>query len=305
LWDAGADLDHAAATTAKLLEHEFVGRPSAEWRGRASYLLDSLGVGAEFAESNGMFAINFFSRSDPEGGSWPYLYWSAKDVVTSQALDAHNLHLQTLLALRVTGATPADTARIVAATFNRRSPGGIQPLAIAWALPPRGRLRLVQTLGADSLGGFGNAELESVSDTGAVLSAHGYHTPKGFIECVTCPHAYTMTRFQLTHQGFARIDLHAVPSPYAAFADFIGALTRGDQVAAEEKVADPTLVVTAQGLGWNSAKGGGWRPAPDTDESPLDMRFFRGQKDAYVVHFRPQGDGWVITGWEPVGRTLE
>jgi len=305
LWDSGGDPDHAAAATAKLLEHEFNGRASTEWQSRASYLLDSLGVGAEFAESNGMFAVNFFSRSDPEGGSWPYLYWSAKDGVTSQPLDAKNLHLQTLLAVRVNGAAPADTARIVAATFNRRSPGGLQPLAMAWALPPRGRPRLVQTLGADSLGGYGTAELESAADTGAVLSARTYRTPKGFIECVTCPHAYTMTRFRLTPQGFSRLELHPVPSPYATFAAFIAALVRGDHIAAEAMVSEPTLIVTAQGLGWNSPKGGGWRPAPGTDESPLDMRFFRGQNDAFVVHFRQQGDGWVITGWDTAARTLE
>jgi len=305
LWEGGADLDHAAAATAKLLEHEFTGRTPEEWQARASYLLDSLGVGAEYAESNGMFAANFFSRSDPEGGSWPYLFWSTKDGVVSQPLDAKNLHLQTLVTVRANGAALADTARIVAATFNRRSPGGLQPLAMAWALPPRGRPRLVQTLGADSLGGYGTAELESAADTGAVLSARTYRTPKGFIECATCPHAYTMTHFRLTPQGFTRSDYELVPSPYATFAAFIAALGRGDHIAAEALVSEPTLVVTAQGLGWSATKGGGWRPAPGTDESPLDMRFFRGQNDAYIVHFRQQGEGWVITGWDPAARTLE
>ena len=35
------------------------------------------------------------------------------------------------------------------------------------------------------------------------------------------------------------------------------------------------------------------------------MTFYRGPKEAYAVHFRSQGGDWVITGFEPVDRTLE
>jgi hypothetical protein len=35
------------------------------------------------------------------------------------------------------------------------------------------------------------------------------------------------------------------------------------------------------------------------------MVFFRGQKEAYQVRFEPRGAEWVISGFEPIARTVE
>ena len=177
---------------------------------------------------------------------------------------------------------------------------------MTWALPAKGpeRWSVQQTLGADSLGGFGTAGFEAVSDTGADLTARTYRTPPGFVECATCPHAYTRARFHWTSQGFVRTEFEQVATPYATFATFITALVAGNRIAAQDRVSDPTLVLEAIKLEWHVRKGP-WRPAPGSDESPLNMTFFRGQKDAFTVHFRSQGQGWVITGFEPVTRSVE
>jgi hypothetical protein len=307
-WESGGDLESASAATARLLARELTGRAAQEWRDHASTILDSLGVGAEFAEARGALAVNFFSRSDAEGGSWPYLFWATPGAVASQALEGKGMHLQAIATrgLAASGGAAVDSVRLVSAAFTRRTVGGLQPFVMTWSMPPKGAYRwnLLQTLGADSLGTYGTAGFESVSDTGAELSARTYRTPRGFVECVTCPHAYTTTRFVWTPRGFARTESKGVPSPYATFAEFIAALVNGDRVAASERVSDPQLVFDAQRLGWNALRGG-WRPAPGADESPGQMTFFRGPKEAYAVHFRAQGGGWVITGFEPAPRTVE
>src|SRR5205085_5925835 len=74
LWDAG-DPAAAAAATAQVLAHDLAARPPGGWRDRAGTLFDSLGVGGEFADAPCALLVNLFSRSDPEGGSWPYLVW--------------------------------------------------------------------------------------------------------------------------------------------------------------------------------------------------------------------------------------
>ncbi len=301
-WEGGGDLSAASASTALLVQRELGARSADQWRDRASYLLDSLGVGAEYADAHGALAINFFARSDPEGGSWPYLFWTGPGGVGMQSVEGKGLHLQSIV---TRGIGVPDSTRLVAASFTRRATGGLQPLVMTWAQSPKAtRWNLVQTLGPDSLGTYGTAGFEHVSDAGAELSARTYRTPRGFVECATCPHAYTTTRFAWTPQGFQRTELHRVASPYATFADFIAALVSGDRVAASEKVADPALVFDAQRLGWTTLSGG-WRPSPGADETPGTMTFFHGSKDAFAVHFRQQGDGWVITSFEPVSRSME
>ena len=283
LWESGTG-EAAAAATARLLAREFAGREPGAWRERASFLLDSLGVGGEYADAPCALMVNYFSRSDPEAGSWPYLYWCGDRGAEVQAIEGANLHLQSIVArgLVRTG-VGADSVRRVAAAFIRRAPGGPQPLVMTWALPPKSGTRwsLQQTLGADSLGGFGAAGFEAVSDTGADLATRTYRTPAGFVECATCPHAYTTSRFRWTAQGFVRSDLRLVASPYSTFT---------------------TFMLEAIKLDWHVKKGP-WRPAPGSEESPLNMTFFRGQKDAFAVRFRAQGQGWVITGFEPVTRS--
>lgn len=306
LWDTGTP-DVAAAATARLLAREFRGREPGAWRERASYLLDSLGVGAEFAEAPCGLIVNFFSRSDPDGGAWPYLYWCGANGVALQAIEGKNLHLQSLVARGLVGTgVGSDTLRRIAAVFTRRAAGGSQPLVFTWEPGSNGPEHwvVIQTLGPDSLGGYGTAGFDAISDTEAELSARTYRTPPGFAECATCPHAYTTARFRWTPEGFERTDFATVPSPYASFAAFIQALVADDRAAAETHVSDPALVAEALNLEWHVKKGP-WRPAPDVDESPLNLTFFRGQKDSYTVHFRSQGRDFVITGFEPVVRSVE
>jgi hypothetical protein len=251
--------------------------------------------------------VNVFSRSDPDGGAWPYLFWCGANGPAMQAIEGKNLHLQALVARGlVSTGVGADSVRRVAAAFTRRAPGGIQPLVITWALSPKGleRWTVVQTLGSDSLGGFGTAGFENVTDTDAELTSRTYRTPSGFVECATCPHAYSTSRFHWTAQGFVRDEYKPVLSPYATFATFINALVADDRAVAEDRVIDPALVQQAIELDWHVKKGP-WRPAPGADESPLNMTFYRGQKDAYTVHFRAQAQDWVITGFEPVTRSVE
>jgi hypothetical protein len=306
-WDAG-NAEAAAAATARLLGFEFRAREPGGWRDRAGYLLDSLGVGAEFAEGPCVLIVNFFARSDPDGGSWPFIYWCGSKGTAYQPIEGKNLRLQDLASrgLVPTG-VGADSSRRVAASFIRRAPGGPQPVVMAWALPPKEpeRWKLVQTLGPDSLGGFGHASFDKVvSDTDAELSARAYRTPPGFVECATCPHVFTTTRFLWTEHGFERTEFRAIPSPYATFVAFIQALVANNRAAAEQFVTDPALVPAALELDWHVKKGS-WRPAPGADETPLNMTFFRGQKDAFSVHFSPRGSDWVITGFEPVDRPVD
>lgn len=306
MWDSG-NPEAAAVATARLLAREFRDREPGAWRERASYLLDSLGVGAEFAEAPCALIVNFFSRSDPEGGAWPFLYWCGANGPAVQSIEGRDLHLQSVVArgLVRTG-VGSDSVRRIAAVFMRRAAGGPQPIAITWAPAPKGPEHWVvaQTLGPDSLGGYGTANFEAVTETGAELSARTYRTPTGFVECATCPHAYWTSRFQWTPDGFVRTQLESVPSPYAAFTAFIQALLNDDRIAAEAYVSDPTLVLDAIHLEWNVRKGP-WRPAPGADDSPLNLTVFRGPNDAYAVHFRSQGRGWVITSFEPVARSVE
>ena len=306
MWESG-DPQAAAAATARVLARDFVGHEPGEWRRRASYLMDSLGVGGEFADAPCALMVNFFSRSNPEGGSWPYLYWCGAKGTAMQEIEGRNMHLQSIISRGVveTG-VGADSVRRMAAAFVRRSAGGSQPLVTTWGLPIKGpeHWTVLQTLGADSLGGFGTASFESVTDTGAELVVRSYRTAPGFVECATCPHAYSASRFAWDAQGFTRSETKAVPSPYATFAAFIQALVANDRIAAEEYVADPTLVLTATRLEWHVKKGP-WRTAPGDSESPSLMTFLRGPKDAYAVHFRAQGQGWVITGFEPATALAE
>ena len=261
MWEAG-NTDAAAAATARLLARDLAGREPGSWHDRASYLLDSLGVGGEFADAPCALMINFFSRSDPEGPSWPYLYWCGADAPGYQEVEGATLRLQALIArgLVRTG-VGADSVRRVAAVFTRRAPGGSQPIVTTWATPPRGaeHWSVLQSLGPDSLGGSGTAGFEAVTDTGADLAVRTYRTPTGFVECATCAHAYTVSRFHWTAQGFVRDETRQVPSPYATFTAFITDLVAGNRAAAMEHVSDPTLVLTATRLEWNVRKGA-WAP---------------------------------------------
>lgn len=297
-WEAGASAE-AAASVAAVLADRLAARPLRRWPDETEFLLDSLGVGAETGASDSVLAVNFFSRSDPASGSWPYVFWLRGDAVLQQAVEGKGLHLFTV--------TTRDSAiggrRGLAALFGSRGAGGQQPLLMVWGLTAKNEWNLAQTLGADSLGGVGTGDFEAVDDT-TELIARTYRPPRYFEECATCPHVYRVHRFRWRPGGFERSDLHVVPSPYSTFVQFIQALMAGDRAVAASFTTHPDLVDQAERQGWNTGRTV-WRIAPAMDESPGRMVFFRGEKEAYSVQFASHDQSWLIAGFEPVSRSLE
>jgi hypothetical protein len=295
--DAGEGAARASATA---LLADLRARHPEEWEARSRTLLDSLAIGAEVAGTPGMVAVNFFSRADPDGGSWPWLYWNDGKQTHSQAIEGTGLHLLSMVSRRGVG-----SAAGLAILFGRRAGGGQQPLAMAWGHPkPEAPWSLAQTLGPDSLGGTGTAEFQAVSDSAADVVARTYTVTRGFDECAMCPHIYRTRRFHWGAAGFARIEELPVVSPYSTFVEFVQALAAGDLDAAARRVADSSLLDRARKLEWNRGKGL-WRVAPETDETAQQMVFFRGKDEAYRVEFAPRGTDWVITAFEPTTRTIE
>jgi hypothetical protein len=307
LWEGGAAPDDAAALSAHVLWDRLRTRPPSEWKARGAALLDSLGIGYESVGARCALMVNFFQRSDPGAGSWPYLYWCADPEPLYQAMDGRGLGLVDLVTRGFEGPGRASTeaARGVAALFARRSGGGQQPLLMVWSVPPAGRRwNLVQTLGPDSLGGTGTAEFESPTDTTIDLVVRTYRTPAHFEECATCPHVYGVHRFRWGDETFQRAEDTDVPSPYSTFVAFIEALSDNDYGAAIAQVTQPGLVEQARAFEWGRQRGA-WRIAPATDETPEQMTFFRGPQEAYRIEFQRSGRQWLIAGFEQVARTLE
>ncbi len=325
-WETEGAGDEAAALSAQALAENLRIEPWVSWKERADALLDSLSIGAETAQATCALAVNFFARSDPTGGSWPYLFWCGEKSVRYQPVEGRGLHLIHLVTrdlveggrpLRVTakakrkgtvaassqqGARPSTPA--AAAIFASRGGGGQQPLLMAWRQGPAGdRWDLAQTLGADSLGGIGTAEFESRADT-FDLVARTYRNPREFEECATCPHVFRVHRFRWRVSEFERVEDKLVPSTYSTFVQFIQALMANNPSVALASVADSSLMDAARRLEWDRPKGI-WRVAPATDETPQRMVFFRGQKEAYQVRFEPRGTDWLISGFEPIPRTVE
>ena len=190
--------------------------------------------------------------------------------------------------------------------FTRRGTSGPAPLVMTWTQPRGGtRWTLAQTLGPDSLGGSGSGDFEASADTAIGLVTRTYRTPPGFQECATCPHAYSTHRFLLGPTGFLRVEDQEVPSTYSTFVRFVRSLVAGDRLQAQSLVTDPRLINDALRFEWHYGRGV-WRTAPGTgDESPLKLVFFRGQTEAYAVHFQQRGNDWLISGIEPVTRAVE
>jgi hypothetical protein len=307
-WESG-DNEAAALASARALQADLLGRPPIEWTHRADFLLDSLGIGADFADAPCALVVNFFSRSDPESGAWPYLYWCGEDGIEMQAIEGRGQRAQQVVARGLGGdavVANADSGRAVAVLFSRRATSGPAPLAMTWSYDARGpkRWRLAQSLGADSLGGFGTGDFEAVSDTIVYLVTRTYRAPAGFQECTTCPHLYMTHRFRWRPGGFSRISDETAPSTYATFVQFIQALTAGDTQKAESFVTDAGVVAEAQKFDWQHPKGA-WRTSPTPDESPLRLTFFRGQQESYLVRFESHGGNWLISGFDSVPRNVE
>lgn len=301
-WEAGVD-DEAASLSARVVHHALTVRMNAPWAERARGVLDSLGIGAEAAGNARATVVNMFSRSDPEGPSWPYLFWHQGDGVHLQPIDTRGLHLAEVATRGFDhDDTPRDSA-MTAVLWGKRAGGGQQPMLTVWRYA-HGRWDLAQTLGPDSLGGIGSGEF-AAGDSSTQFTARTFRPAPYFDECPTCPHVYRARRYSWGPDGFARLDDRLVPSPYSTFTAFIGALASNDRDRALPLVADPSLLEFARRFDWQNPGKGRWRVAPATDESATQMVFFRGQKEAFRVTFEPRDGDWVIAGFEPTQRSLE
>ena len=297
----------AAAMTAKLLLDDLRHHADSPLAERSRTFLDSCGFSAEVAGGGGVAAVNFFARSDPGGGAWPYLFWRLETTVRHQALEASGMRLLDLAA-RGDVADAADEgaeAPQVAVLFGRTSPRGQQPAVIVWRRPPGAATwSLAQTLGRDSLGGVGVAEFLMRPDGNPGLEARTFRSASGFDECATCPHIYRTIRFDWQPGGFRKISEEAATSPYYSFVQLIAALSVGDREMALQFLADPSLLDTATGYDWGRSKGL-WRVAPGADETAEEMTFFRGTREAYKVQFALRGGQWVVTDLQSTQRTVE
>ena len=186
-WDSGMGED-AALLSARLLALKLSPLDPLQWPARARSLLDSLAVGADVAGAQSALVVNFFSRANPEAGAWPYLFWQGESGVRQQALGGRGMHL-TAVAAR--GLAEGETGPASIATlFGRRTGGGQQPLLMVWSHQrPDDPWKLVQTLGADSLGAVGSGGFEN-RDTTLMLVTETYRATRGIDECATCPHAF-------------------------------------------------------------------------------------------------------------------
>ncbi len=297
-WEGG-QTEQAAAITARMLRDRLASETSPDWADRARSLLDSLGIGAEVQGHDRAAIVNLFSRSETEGGSWPYFVWNEQEGVRVQALEGRGMRLIDA-AMRGFVSSEARDSSQLAVLWGRRGPAGQQPLLLTWRHARGGRWDLAQTLGPDSLGGTGSGQFDDLE-----LVTRTFKATPWFDECATCPHVFHERRFRWGPQGFVRVDDRIVSSPYATFSSFVAALVEGDRETAERWVADPSLVEFARRYEWHDSSLGRWRPAPGTEASAPEMIFFRGRSDAFRVTFQPRGAGWVLLGFEATTRSVE
>jgi hypothetical protein len=307
-WSSPGAGEEAARLTARLLLEDLrtrlgTGSPGG-WERRARTLIDSLDVGAEFADGPCALAVNFFSRSDPGAGSWPWIFWCSGDSVRSQEVEGAGMTLTGLAARGLTGGLAGPRApRGIAALFARRVVGGQQPLLLAWRLAGE-RLELAQTLGPDSLGGVGTGAFEPLADTAIVLETRTWRPTSRFDECASCLHVFHQRRFRWGLEGFERVEDRVVPTPYVAFVGLIQALTAGERDRALERVTRPALVEAARRAGWATVRGP-WRAAPGSEERRDELVFYRGATEAWKVRFERRGEGWRVDSFEVATRVIE
>jgi hypothetical protein len=307
-WEAPGAGEEAARLSARFVLADLMTRtridPTMNWESRARTVLDSLGVGAETASTRCALVVNFFARSDPDQGAWPWLFWCGPKSVLAQPLEGRGLKLVAVTARGLWGDPPKPPGPAsVALLFGRRSAIGQQLLAMVWTLGG-GHATLVQTLGPDSLGGTGTGEFEASSDTAIDLVARTYRPAPRFDECPTCPHVYHVHRFHWGAQGFERVSDESISSPYSTFAEFLQALAVDDRSRAWQLVTDPSWVEAARRLQWGTSKGE-WRVAPSTDETAREMVFFHGRDEAYRVTFEQRGGSWRISGFRTTTQSVE
>jgi len=304
LWDT-QDGANAAPATARLLLDDLRRHPDQRPGDRARTFVDSCGFSAEVAGSVDLAAVSVFSRSDPGGESWPFLFWRDGNAVNFQAIEGNGMRLLDLALRPREAGAPADMPQQAAAIYGRTGPRGQQPVVIAWRRPVDGkRWTLAQTLGPDSLGGVGTAEFVGQAGGGTGLEARTYRTTAGFDECPTCPHIHRTLRFDWGPDGFHKTSEEVAASPYYTFVQFIAALSVNDREMAQRLVSDSSLLDAAGQSEWGKAKGL-WRLAPGTDESAEEMIFFRGAREAYKVRFASRDGRWIITDLHPTQRSVE
>jgi hypothetical protein len=297
-WETG-DAEKAAALTAHVVRDRLAMETASDWDDRARSLLDSLGIGAEVEGQERAAVMNLFSRSESDGGSWPYFLWREEDGVRVQSVEGRGMRLIDATVRGFVSGAARDSSQL-AVLWGRRGPAGQQPLLLTFRHARGGRWDLAQTLGPDSLGGTGTGQFDETE-----LVTKTFKATPWFDECATCPHVYHERRFRWGPQGFVRVDDRTVPSPYATFTAFVAALVEGDRESAEHWVADPSLVDFARRYEWHDSSLGRWRPAPGTEASAAEMIFFRGRSDAFRVTFQPRGAGWVLLGFEATTRSVE
>ena len=309
LWDADGQGEAASSMSARLLLNDLAIRtriePTLSWEDRARALLDSLGFGGEVASDRCALVVNFFSRSNPEQGAWPWLFWCGENTIQSEPLEARGYKLLTLAGRGLWGEPPTPPGPpSVAVLFGRRQAGGQQLLLTAWDLAG-GTAHLSQTLGPDSLGGVGQGQFAPIEDGSIQLSTKTYRSTPGFTECATCPHVWQNRRFLWEPYGFERIAVDPVRSPYATFVQFAQAIAASDWDRAKNFVIDREWVETARRMGWNQPVGA-WRVAPGTtDENAEEMVFFRGPREAYRVTFEQRAGDWLISGFRTTTPSVE
>jgi hypothetical protein len=243
--------------------------------------------------------VNLFSRSDPNGPSWPYVFWCADDTLQHQNIEGQGMRLNELLARDVTGPV---SKRGLAVLFGRHGPSGERPVLLTWAGTSKG-WTLVQTLGSDSLGGTGSGHFEERGGS-IVLVTQTYRILRGFQECPACPHVRSHKRFRWEGRKFRSVEEVVDETPYAAFVRFVRALKAADYVEAMNYVSDREVLEHAVHLGWSRSRQP-WRAAPGTHDRATEMVFFHGQQDAYRVWFESFGRRWVISSVDTTARTAQ
>jgi hypothetical protein len=290
----------AADLASRVVLQTLRNHPSEGIADRARELIDSLTFGAETSGDAGFVVANFFARSNPAAGSYPYVFWRDGASARSQSLDAAGMRLVGA----IQDADPSAGTRL-AVLFSRTGPNGQQPFAFVWQRPASGSSwRLVQSLGPDSLGAVGTAKFVESAGDGVVLVSRATMPAKGFDECATCAHVFRVRKFRWGAQGLAVADEEIDRSPYYAFVQLIHALVASNASEAQQWVADPQVLDAATSSGWGSPKGV-WRLAPGTSPNNRDLLLFKGSQEAWRVHFAPHGDSWVVTSFEPTSRNIE
>jgi hypothetical protein len=296
-WNEGPPAD-AAATTAEWLALRLAATDGS-WEQTASALTDSLGIGAECAGGEGFVVVNLFSRSELEGPTWPWVFWSAGGPVRHQALDEGGLHLTDAAAVGLEGGAPADSARL-AVLWAQASRAGRRPQVVTWRWAGSSWERQ-QELGPEALGGTGTGRFE----VGGLVTRTWTPTPRFEEIGANALHVEHERRFVWTTEGFTLESEATVPSPYASFTGFITALIADDRELAATYAVDRSLVEFARRLRWHEASLGGWRVAPGTEAGLLQPVFFRGPRDAFQVNFERSGDQFLITGFMATERSVE